>query len=182
MTYHLMAYAKLHFDGVLLPYKVLLDLERQEHDGEFKEVPPNPFYPNPAVTIKTEQSRPNIPDCNKDLPLNKFGLPDYRADAEFKAAYEEYERRVESEKMQADKWAFYYTRFLLPYDISSFTDFDFWGEIPKSEEEKNAVQLFREMCIKTQANCRDRPQEFNLEPILRLEEHRQIYDVGYGYI
>lgn len=135
MMYHLMAHAKLHYEGNY-----------------------------------------------KGLPLNSSGLSDLKADIEYKEKYEEYKQRVKSEKMSVDKWGYYYARFLLPYNPLSFTDFDFWGEIPKNEEEKQVVDNLRTACVEVQTDCREHPEEYNLEPIPRLEEHKTIYDVPYGYI
>lgn len=182
MLYHLGAYAKLHYMGVLLPYKILRDLEKAEHDKTFNEVPPNPYYPAPAMTLKTSYTIPPMPTVAKETPIGANGYPDFRADEERRKQWEEYQQRIEAEKMPSDKWGYYYARFLLPYDLTTFSDFDFWGEIPKDEETKRLIDEFRATCIEAQEDCREHPENFNLEPIPRLEKHRNIYDVPYGYI
>ncbi len=182
MLHHWAAYAKLHFDGVVLPYRILLDIERREHDGEFKEVCPNPYYPCPALSLKAVYSRPTPPTDKKDLPLNEHGLPDAMSDAEFRAAYKEYEQRVEAEKMPLDKWGYYYGKFLTPYNLEAFSTFDFWGKVPEDAEEKKVVEDFRAVCLEVWRDCKEHPENYNFEPVPRLEEHIQMYDVGYGYL
>lgn len=182
MMYRLGAYTKLHCEGVMLPYKVLYDLHRGEHEKTFNEIFPNPFYPNPAVTIATKYSKPTYAGNIKDLPLNESGLPDLKADAEYQRQWEEYEQRKAAEKMPPEKWAFWYGRFLLPYDLSKFTAFDWWGELPKTEEEREVINNLKAACMEVQADCRGNPQDYNTEPVLRKEEHKNIYDVPYGYI
>lgn len=182
MIFRLGAYTKLHYQGVLLPYKILYDLEKAEHEKTFTEVPPNPFYPNPAVTLATEYSKPTYARNIKDLPLNESGLPNLKADAEYQGQWEEYENRVKSEKMQSDKWGYWYARFLLPYDLSTFSDFDWWGELPKDDDEREVINNLKAACMEVQADCRENPQNYNTEPVLRKEEHRNLYDVPYGYI
>lgn len=181
MIYRLGAYTKLHYEDVMLPYKVLYDLEKAEHEGNFKEVPPNPFYPNPAMTLKTKWSMPPYVGDYNGVVSEKDDLPNFQEDIEHKKKYEEYKQSVEAEKMPPDKWGYWYARFLLPYDLSSFTDFDFWGQIPQDKEEKQIVDSLRTACMEVQADCRENPQSYNMEPVLRLEEHRNIYDVPYGY-
>lgn len=182
MLHRLGAYMKLHYQGVLLPFRVLYDLEKAEHEKTFTEVPPNPYYPAPALTMATTYSKPTYEGNYKDLPLNEDGLPNLRADAEFQRRWEEYKIREQAEKMPPDKWAFYYARFLEPYDLSAFTDFDWWGEIPKTEEERRIIDNLKAACMGAQSDFRENPQEYNTEPIPRTEEHRGKYDVPYGYI
>ncbi|MCI8420543.1 MAG: hypothetical protein HFF79_08620 [Oscillospiraceae bacterium] len=189
MMYRLGAYTKLHCEGVMLPYKVLYDLEKAEHEKTFTEVPPNPFYPAPAITLKTKWSTPKYEGDESKLPLKTssiFGeditLPDLMADDEYRKKCEEYEQRVKSEKLSIEKWDYWYARFLLPYDLSSFTDFDWWGELPKTEEEREVINNLKAACMEVQADCRGNPQDYNTEPVLRKEEHKNIYDVPYGYI
>lgn len=181
MMYHLGAYTKLHCDGVMLPYRVLLDLEKAEHEKIFKEVPPNPYYPAPAVTKATERSKPTYTG-NVNLQLNENGLPNFKSDLNYKREYEEYERRKESEKMPSDKWGYYYARFLLPYNIELFTDFDFWGETPKDGEARKVVDRMKDACLEVWRDCKKNPEKYNLEPIPKLEEHKIIYNVDYNYI
>jgi len=182
MIYRLGAYTKLHYEGVMLPYKVLYDLEKAEHEKTFREVPPNPFYPNPAISLKTKWSMPSYMGDYKGISENKTGFPDFKADTEFQRQWEEYEQRKESEKMPLDKWGYWYARFLLPYDLALFSDFDFWGSVPQDEEEKKIISQLRGACIEAQADCQEHPEEYNLEPIPRLEEHKAVYDVPYGYV
>ncbi len=182
MLHHLAAYAKLHYMGVLLPYRVLNDLEKAEHDKTFNEVPPNPFYPAPAMTLKTSLSAPPMPTDSNRTPTGASGYPDYRINEEYRKQWEEYQQRIEAEKTPSEKWGYYYARFLLPYDLKTFSDFDFWGEISKDEETKRLIDEFRATCIKAQEDCREHPEDFNLEPIPKLEEHKHKYDTPYGYI
>lgn len=182
MMYRLGAYTSLHYDGVMLPYKVLYDLEKAEHEKTFTEVPPNPYYPNPAVTLATEYSKPSYMRNTKDSPLNDSSLSNLKEDAEYQKQWEEYERRKKSEKMQLDKWGYWYARFLLPYELASFTDFDWWGEVPKTEEERQVIDNLKAACMEVQADCRGNPQDYNTEPVLRKEEHRNIFDVSPCYI
>lgn len=165
MFHHMVAFHKLHFMGVLLPYRVLIDIEKAEHDGTFREISPNPFYPAPAQSLNARQSMPLSPD---------------NADADY-LKYVEYQRQAEGEKTPIDKWGYWYARFLLPYDIESFTDFDFWGKIPESEEEKQAVESLRAACLEVWRDCKKNPQNYNTEPVLRKKEHETMYDVPYGY-
>ncbi|MCX4361423.1 MAG: hypothetical protein OSJ23_09285 [Mucispirillum schaedleri] len=181
MMYHLFAFSMLHFEHVLLPYKILYDIERQEYEGIFKEIKPNPYYPHPGVTLETEYSKPPFRGDYKSV-TTADGTPDFRLDEEYRKKLEEYQQRIEAEKMKVDMWGFWYARFLLPYDLESFSDFDYWGEKPKDDNAKEIVANLREACIKAQADCRKHPEEYNLEPVPRLEEHKTKYDVGYGYI
>ncbi|MDE5825025.1 MAG: hypothetical protein K2H91_10155 [Lachnospiraceae bacterium] len=189
MMHHLGAYMKLHYEGVILPYRVLFDLEKAEHEKTFTEVPPNPYYPAPAVTLATKYSKPTYTGDFKGLPLKTdkimgedITLPDLMADDEYRKKWEEYKQRVESEKLNVDRWDYWYGRFLLPYDLSSFTDFDWWGEIPKDEEAKHVVDGLRISCMEAQSDCKKHPENYNMEPVPRLREHCDLYDVGYGYI
>lgn len=52
MMFHLSAFTKLHCMGVMLPYKVLYSIEKQLYEGTFSEVPPNPFYPHPGMSMR----------------------------------------------------------------------------------------------------------------------------------
>lgn len=180
MIYHLAAYSKLHFDKVLLPYRVLYNLEKQEHDKTFLEVPPNPFYPAPAIKTETKWK---LSQCYSEYTGNipeKNGYPDF-SEAR-KAELEEYKRLVEAEKMDIEKWGFYYARFLLPYDLHSFSDFDWLGENPKDEEEKELLKNFKAACIEAQADCKAHPENYNMTPIERKEEDKNLYAVPYGYL
>lgn len=182
MLYHLEAFSRLHMGDVLLPYRVLYDLERQEYEGTFKEVMPNKFYPHPAITLKTMWSRPQAPIDTKGLPINEHGFPNLTADKEFQRKLAEYKQREAAEKTPIDKWGYYYARFLLPYDLSSFSDFDILGKKPESAEEKEIISHLRAACLEAQADCREHPENYNTEPVLRKEEDKTIYDVPYGYI
>lgn len=182
MGYHQFAYADLHYFGVMLPYRVLYDLRKAEFEGTFKEVFPNPFYPQPAITLKTKWSFPKLPENTDNLPLNKYGLPDLKADADYQKEFEEYKQREEAEKITVDKWEYYYARFLIPYDLPSFTDFDYWGEVPKDDNAKQLVETLRYACMEIWNGCKEHPEKYNFEPVPRLEEHKTIYDVGYNYI
>ncbi len=182
MLYHLGAFTRLHMGDALLPYRILYDLEKREYEGIFKEIMPNRYYPAPAITLKTMWSRPNLPFETKGLPINEHGFPDLTADREFQRELEEYKQREAAEKMSADKWGYWYARFLIPYDIEKFSDFDFWGEVPKTEEERQIIGNLKTACIEVQADYRENPQDYNTEPVLRKEEHKTMYDVPYGYI
>lgn len=182
MIWHLGAFTQLHCMGTALPYRVLYDIEKQMHEKTFTEVSPNPFYPNPAMTLKTKWSFPHYEGDYKGLPLDSDGFPDIKADAEYRKRYEEYEQRVKSEKMSADKWGYYYARFLLPYDLDSFTDFDFLGKVPEGAEERQIVGDLRAACLEVWRGCKEHPENYNFEPIPRLEEHKSVFDVGYGYL
>jgi hypothetical protein len=182
MIYHFLAYADIHFNGVLLPYRILYDLHKVEHEGAFKEILPNSYYPNPAITLKTKYSEPHYTGDYKDLKLANDGFPIFTSNAEYRQRHEEYQKRIEAEKTPIDKWGYYYARFLLPYDIEKFSDFDFWGEVPKTEEEREVINNLKAACMEVQADCRENPQDYNTEPVLRKEEHKNIYDVPYGYI
>ncbi|MCM1220012.1 MAG: hypothetical protein NC548_36535 [Lachnospiraceae bacterium] len=182
MMYHLLAFGDLHFEGVLLPYRILYDLHRAEHEKTFNEVFPNKFYPHPAITLKTKYSFPRYEGDFNSLPKDKDGLPILSADLEHMKKVEEYKQREEAEKLSIDNWGYYYARFLLPYDLSSFTSFDWWGELPKNEEAKKVVDGLKAACIEVQADYKMNPQNYNTEPVLKKEEHKTIYDVGYGYI
>lgn len=168
MAFHFMAFGKLHFDKVLLPYRILYDIEKQMFEKSFHEVPPNEFYPAPAMTLKTKYLQPAI---SSTMDIDE--LEQQRA---------EYKKIVDAEKMDSDKWDYYFARFLLPYDLLSFSDFDFWGKVPEDKDEKQTLQEFKRVCIEAQTGCREHPEEYNLEPIPRLEEHKAIYDVPYGYV
>lgn len=134
----------------------------------FHEVSPNEFYPAPAMTLKTKYLQPTISSTAEPGELERL-----RA---------EYKKAVDAERTPQDKWGYYFARFLLPYDLSSFTDFDFWGKVPEDEEEKQTVGEFRRLCIEVQADCRSNPDKYFLDPNLRLEEHTRVYDTPYGYI
>ena len=83
MAFHLGAFTKLHCMGVLLPYRVLYGLEKQEQEGTFAEIPPNPYYPHPAITLATKWSYPKPPEDTKGLPINEHGFPVLTADKNF---------------------------------------------------------------------------------------------------
>lgn len=70
----------------------------------------------------------------------------------------------------------------MPYDIPAFTDFDYWGKVPDGSDEKQAIDCLRAACLEVWSDCREHPESYNFEPIPRLEEHKTIYDVDYGYI
>ena len=167
MAFHLMAFGKLHFNKVLLPYRILYDIEKQMFEKTFYEVPPNEFYPAPAMTLKTKYLQPTISSM-----IDTDELEQQRA---------EYKEIVDAEKMDPDKCDYYFARFLLPSDLSSFIDFDFWGKVPEGEE-KQIVDEFRQLCIEVQADCRDSPEKYYLEENPRLQEHISKYDTPYGYI
>ncbi len=152
------------------------------YEGTFKEVLPNKFYPNPAITLKTKWSYPKPPEDTKGLPINEDGFPDFKADKELKRALEEYEQREAAERTPIDKWGYWYARFLIPYDIPAFSDFDFWGKLPEDSEEKKVVDGMRAACLEVWRDCKINPENYNFAPIPRLEEHKAIYDVGYDYI
>ncbi len=78
MIFHLGAFTKLHCMGVMLPYKVLYGLEKQEQEGTFTEIPPNPYYPHPAITLATKWSYPKPPEDTKGLRINEHGFPDLK--------------------------------------------------------------------------------------------------------
>lgn len=181
VMFHLEAFAKLHIDGVFLPYRVLRDLAKQKHEGTFTEIEPNPFYPHPAVTKEMENSKPNYTGDYKNI-TKADGTPDFMLDSEYKQQWEEYQKRIKAEKTPIDKWGYWYARFLIPYDIEKFSDFDFWGKLPEDLEEKKAIDCLRAACLEVWHDCKEHPESYNFEPIPRLEEHKTIYDVGYGYI
>lgn len=182
MTFHLGAFTQLHCMGVMLPYKVLYGLEKQVHEGTFKEVLPNKFYPNPAITLKTMWSRPNAPLDTKGVPINEHGFPDLTADKDFQRKLEEYKQREAAEKTPVEKWGYWYGRFLIEYDIPAFTDFDIWGKKPEDAEEKKVIDGLKAAYLEVWHDCKEHPENYNFEPIPRLEEHKTIYDVDYGYI
>lgn len=188
-AYRLAAFSKLHCEGVLLPYRILLDISRAEFEKTFTEVSPNPYYPAPAMTLKTKWSAPKYEGDTSKLPLKTvlimgedITLPDFSADEAYRKECEEYDKIVKSEKLNMERWGYWYGRFLDRYDLSSFTDFDWWGELPKTEEERQIIDKLKAACMEVQADYRKNPQNYNTEPVLRKEEDRNIYDVGYGYI
>ena len=182
MMFHLGAFTRIHIDGVLLPYRVLYDLEKRKHEGTFTEIEPNPFYPAPAITMETLYSAPEYTGDYKDLELTDDGLPIFTSNAEYKQKWDEYQQRIKDEKMPLDKWDYWYARFLLHYDLESFSDFDFWGKKPESAEEKEAISHLRAACLEVWHDCREHPENYNLEPVLKLVEHKEKYNVDYGYI
>jgi hypothetical protein len=182
MMFHLGAFTKLHCMGVLLPYKVLYGLEKQEQEGTFAEIPPNPYYPHPAITLATKWSYPKPPEDTKGLPLNEHGFPDLKVDNDFRIELEAYKQREAAEKTPIERWGYWYGRFLIEYDIPTFTDFDYWGKVPEDAEEKKVIDGLRAACLEVWHDCKEHPENYNFEPIPRLEEHKAIYDVDYGYI
>lgn len=116
------------------------------------------------------------------MSINEHGFPDFTADKDFQMALEEYKQQEAAEKTPADKWGYWYARFLLPYDIEKFSDFDFWGKKPEDAEEREIVNNMRAACLEVWHDCKAHPENYNFEPIPRLEEHKAIYDVGYDYI
>ena len=182
MIFHLGAFTKLHCMGVMLPYKVLYGLEKQEQEETFTEIPPNPYYPHPAITLATKWSYPKPPEDTKGLPINEHGFPDLKADNNFRIELEAYKQREDAEKMPIEKWGYWYGRFLIEYDIPAFTDFDYWGKVPEDAEEKKVIDGLRAACQEVWHDCKEHPENYNFAPIPRLEEHKAIYDVGYDYI
>ena len=182
MIFHLGAFTKLHCMGVMLPYKVLYGLEKQEQEGTFTEIPPNPYYPHPAITLATKWSYPKPPEDTKGLRINEHGFPDLKADNNFRIELEAYKQREDAEKMPIEKWGYWYGRFLIEYDIPAFTDFDYWGKVPEVAEEKKVIDGLRAACQEVWHDCKEHPENYNFEPIPRLEEHKAIYDVGCDYI
>ena len=142
MTVHLIAYCKLHCDGIILPYRILYDIEKRVLEKTFNEIPPNRFYPKPDITLEIYSLMPKPGDSNYIKSLN------------------EYKKKVEAEKMDSDKWDYYYARFLLPYDLEAFSDFDFLGEIPKNDNERQTLQNFKELCIEVQQDCKKHPENY----------------------
>ena len=189
LIWHLSAFSDLHYNGVLLPYRVLYDLHRSEHEGTFKEIFPNPFYPNPGISSKLALGKPSyrgetdkLPTKSVILDSQEIEMPDYMADPDYRKQLEEYERKVQAEKMDTEKWGYWYARFLLPYDLRSFSDFDWLGEVPRSEEEKTFLKHFKSACIEAQADCTTHQERYNMKPIERKQEHREVYDTPYNYI
>lgn len=181
MMFHLGAFTKLHCMGVMLPYKVLYSIEKQSYEGTFSEVPPNPFYPHPGMSMEVKNSEPRYSGDYKNI-IGADGKPDFMLDTEYKRQWQDYQKRMDAEKTPADKWAFWHGRFLIEYDIPAFTDFDYWGKVPEDAEEKKVIDGLRAACLEVWHDCRTCPEKYNQEPIPRLEEHRNLYDVGYGYI
>lgn len=181
MMFHLGAFTKLHCMGVMLPYKVLYGLEKQEQEGTFTEVMPNPFYPHPGVSMAVKNSEPHFNGDYQNI-IGADGKLDFRLDAEYREQWQEYQQRIDAEKTPTDKLAFWYGRFLIDYDIPSFSNFDFWGKMPEDAEEKNVVDGMRKAFIEIWEDCKAHPEEYNQEPILKKEEDKALYDVGYGYI
>lgn len=189
MMYRLLAYADLHFDKILLPYKILYDLHKAEHEKTFTEIFPNKYYPQPGISLKLKYGKPDYRGDTSKLPLKPFTyegktieVPDLMADPEYKQQTEEYESKVQAEKMDISQWGYWYSRFLLPYDLESFTDFDFWGDIPKDDEERQLIQTFRNACIEAKKDCQAHPDRYNMKAVEKLTEHREKYDTPYGYI
>ena len=181
MMFHLGAFTKLHCMGVLLPYKVLYGIEKRLYEGTFEEVPPNAFYPHPGMSIKTKNSEPHYDGDYKGI-AGADGFPHFELDAEYREQWQEYQQRIDAEKTPVDKLAFWYAKFLIDYDIPSFSDFDLWGKMPEDAEEKKVVDGLRAACLEVWHDCKEHPESYNFEPIPRLEEHKSLYDVPYGYI
>lgn len=181
MLCHLWAYIQLHCNGVLLPYRVLYDIEKSTHEKTFTEVPPNPYYPHPAVTLATENSAPPYPAGVK-FTLDDKGYPNFLSDPEYKKQYDEYLQRVEAEKMKIDDWGYWYARFLLPYDLATFSTFDWWGEKLKDEDARQAVENLKAACLEVWTDCKEHPENYNMKPVLKEEAHKTKYNVPYGYI
>lgn len=181
MVYHLGAFTKIHCEGILLPYKVLYGIERQLYEGTFTEIPPNPYYPHPAMSIKTKNSEPCYNGDYKGI-VGADGFPHFELDAEYREQWQEYQQRIDAEKTPADRLGYWYGRFLIEYDIPAFTDFDIWGKMPENTEEKNVVDGLRVAFTEIWEDCKAHPENYNQEPIPRLEEHKSLYDVSYGYI
>lgn len=181
ITYRLSAYIQLHHYGVLLPYRILYDIEKSTHEKTFTEIPPNPYYPHPAVTLATKNSMPSYP-IDEKAPLNEKGYPIFTANPEQKKAYGEYLQRVEAEKMKTDDWGYWFARFLLPYDLTAFSGFDWLGEEPKDEDARQAVENLKAACLEVWTDCKEHPENYNMEPVLKEEAHKAVYDVAYGYI
>lgn len=180
--YRLAAFTMLHYEGVLLPYRVLYDLIKKEHDGDFNEVMPNKYYPHPGLTRDTADSRPAYTGNLNGVKAGKNGLPDFSEEAEYREKLSSYEARAKAEEMPSENWGYWYARFLMPYDIPAFTDFDYWGKKPEDAEEKGVIDNIRAACLEVWHDCKEHPENYNFEPIPRLEEHKSLYDVPYGYI
>ena len=100
----------------------------------------------------------------------------------FRIELEAYKQREDAEKMPIEKWGYWYGRFLIEYDIPAFTDFDYWGKVPEDAEDKKVIDGLRAACQEVWHDCKEHPENYNFEPIPRLEEHKAIYDVGCDYI
>ncbi len=61
-------------------------------------------------------------------------------------------------------------------------EFDYWGKVPEDAEEKKVIDGLRAACQEVWHDCKEHPENYNFEPIPRLEEHKAIYDVGCDYI
>lgn len=176
MMFHLGAYSKLHYMGVLLPYKVLYGIEKQKHKGTFTEVEPNTFYPHPGVSMKVKNSEPHYNGDYQSI-IGADGQPDFTLDAEYQREWQEYQQRIDAEKTPADKLGYWYGRFLIEYDIPAFTDFDIWGKMPENTEEKNVVDGLRAAFTEIWEDYKAHPENYNHEPILKKEEDKALYDV-----
>ena len=178
MLYHMEALADIYIFDVFLPYRVLRDLHQKEHEGTFMEVFPNSFYPLPGKPVSLESEHPVYRGDISKLPKKivvfdgqAVELPDVMADADYRQQSEIYQRKVDDSKMDSGNWGYWYGRFLDPYDFSTFTAYDFFGRVADDGEEF-PIEDFRKLCIDIQTDFRKHPENYNTEPVLRLEEGR----------
>lgn len=188
MMYHLAAYTDIYGFKIMLPYRILYDLHRKAHEGEFKEVFPNKYYPQPGMSWKLKYGEPRYNGDESKLPTKPFTyegktveIPDKLADPEYRKEWEEYQAKCKAEEMDMEKWGYWYGRFLEPYNFSTFTAYDFYGRVAEDGEEQ-PTEDYRKLCIETQADFREHPENYNTEPVERKEEHKTLFDVPYGYI
>lgn len=189
MIWRLAAYTDIYGFKIMLPFRILYDLHKAEDEGTFTEIFPNAYYPQPAISVKLKYGRPVYSGDTSKLPLKQFTyegkttyFPDEMADPEYKAQIEEYNRKADAEKFDSEKWGYWYARFLEPYDFQTFSPYDFWGRTEFEDGEEPDTENYRKLCIETQKDFREHPENYNTEPVERKKEHKTQFDVPYGYI
>jgi len=152
-----------------LPYRVLLDYKRAEHD--FMEIEINPYYPYPDIP---KEYKPPMWRYDKDggytsllLWLGTLQDDEWKEPDEIRNKIDECQRerdRLKSEyrhvwnlttEQGRQQWLYYFGIFLLPYaeDIPHWDSFNMFGDVNHTEQELNERKTyFTDLIKKCHAN------------------------------
>ena len=156
-----------------LPYRVVFDAYKKEliEGIESEDVPITPFYPAPAQTRATEKLAPlGIPKRDDLRELNGWKKQLH--------IYNESINREMENVSNAEKWAYYFGRFLIGYNFDEFSSMDFYGKKVESEE----IEPFRKLCKEIQEDIKKNPNSYYLEKNPRKQIHKKMYCVSEEYI
>ena len=177
----------LHKDAVdntktlCLPYRILFEIYKKSFiDRDESEIIPNKYYPQ-SGRLKTAPRYEVTDDDYKPLEVYErdgkryLDLPELKQ--EVKEAVEQYEKQYRhwwlDDEYGRERHRYYFARFLINYDLSSFTTFDWFGVTDISQ---NEVKKFSDYFINLQQDCKEHPENYFLEPNPYLEEYYEQYE------